>query len=86
MLARDPKKEASRAEEPAEVSRRLSRRWKFLQVLGAALIALAGLIDKLRVSDPTMPATPLFLLTLGIIVFVSGFVMQRADSVGLAAK
>ena len=64
-------KEAS-LEESAVLSRRLSRRWKLLQVLGAAVIALAGLIDWPHCSDPTVPATPTVLLMLGIIVFVSG--------------
>jgi len=86
MLTRNPQKEASSEEEHAMVSRRLSRRWKLLQLLGAALIALAGLIDRPHFSDPTVPATPLFLLTLGIIAFIVGFVMRREGTVGFTAK
>ena len=82
MLTRRPQKDALSEEEPAAVSRRLSRRWKLLQVLGATLIALAGLIEWLNVSEPTVPATPEFLLTLGIIVFIAGFVMRRRGTVG----
>jgi hypothetical protein len=85
MLTRNPQKEASSEEEPAMVSRRLSQRWKLLQVLGAALIALAGLIDWPHYSAPTVPATPLFLLTLGMIVFIVGFVMQRSGTAGHTA-
>lgn len=86
MLIRNPQKDASSEEEPAVLSRRLSRRWKLLLVLGGALIALAGLIDWPHFSDPTVPATPLFLLTLGIIVFIAGFVMQRSGTAGLTAE
>lgn len=71
MLDRNLQKDAS-LDESAVLSRRLSRRWKLLQVLGAALIGLAGLIDWPHFSDPTVPATPILLLMLGIIVFVSG--------------
>jgi hypothetical protein len=85
MLIRNPQKEASPEEKPAEVSRRLSRRWKLLQILGAALIALAGVTDWLHFSDPAVPATSGFFLMLGIIVFVSGFVMQRGGATGHTA-
>jgi hypothetical protein len=85
MFIGNPQKDVSLEEEAAVVSRRLSRRWKLLQILGTALIALAGVIDWLHVSDPTVPATPRFFLTLGIIVFVSGFVMQRSGTTGHSA-
>jgi hypothetical protein len=85
MLTCNPQKELSSDEERVMGSRRLSRRWKLLQVLGAVLIALAGVIDWLHFSDPTVPATPLFFLTLGIIVFVSGFVMQKGGTTGHTA-
>jgi peptidoglycan/LPS O-acetylase OafA/YrhL len=85
MLTPNPQKEATSGEEPATVARRLSRRWKLLQVLGVALIALASLIDWPHYSDPTVPATPLFLLTLGVIVFIVGFVMQRSGTAGHTA-
>jgi hypothetical protein len=86
MFIRNPQKDVSLEEERAVVSRRLSRRWTLLQILGAALIALAGVIGWLHFSDPTVPATPMFFLTLGIIVFVSGFVMQRGGTAGLTEK
>lgn len=82
MLIRNPQKDASSEEGPAVLSRRLSRRRKLIQILGAALIALAGVIDWLYVSDPTVPATLWFFLTLGIIVFVSGLVMQKGGTGG----
>jgi hypothetical protein len=86
MSIRNPQKNVSLDEESAAVSRRLSRRWKLLQILGAALIALAGVSDWLHFSDPTVPATPWFFLTLGIIVFVSGFVMRGGDTAGYTGK
>jgi hypothetical protein len=78
MRARSLQNQVLPEKEPDSVSRRLSLRRMLLQVLGAALIALAGVIDWLNGSDPAVSATPLFFLTLGIIVFVTGFVMQRA--------
>lgn len=86
MLTCNPRKEALSEEDPAVLSRRLSRRWKLLQALGAALIGLAGLIDWLHISDPAVPVTPTFFLTLGTIVFTSGFALQRTCSAGHAAK
>lgn len=83
MLTR-PKDEAP-SDDSAVVARRLSRRWTVLQVVAAALIALAGSSDRLHVSDPTVPA-PLFFLTLGILVFIPGFVMQRRNSPGRTEK
>jgi polyferredoxin len=76
---------AAPSDDSAVVARRLSRRWKLLQVLGAALIALAGLTDRWHLSDPTVPVTPWFFVTLGLIVFISGFVRQRVCSAGHAA-
>lgn len=86
MLIRNPQKEASLEEEPAVVSRRLSRRWKLLQILGAALIALAGMIDWLHFSDPTVPDAPMLFLVVGIMVFITGFVMQRGGTAGPTAE
>jgi uncharacterized membrane protein HdeD (DUF308 family) len=86
MFIHNPQKDVSLEEESAVVSRRLSRRWKLLQILGGALIALAGVIDWLHFSDPTVPATFGFFLMLGIIVFVSGFVMRRGDTAGFTGK
>jgi hypothetical protein len=77
MLAHSPQKDESSEEEDVVVSRRLSRRWKLLLALGATLIVLAGLIDRSSVSERSEPAPPLFLLMLGIIVFIAGFVVRR---------
>ena len=82
MLTRNRQKDASSEEESAVVSRRLSRRWKLLQILGAALIALAGVIDALYFSDPTVPDAPMLFLMTGIMVFITGFVMQRGGTAG----
>jgi hypothetical protein len=69
-----------KAQNEAEmVSRRLSRRRKLLQLLGAVLIALAGVAEIFHISEPTLRATPLFFLTLGIIVLVSGLGIQRSS-------
>jgi lipid-A-disaccharide synthase-like uncharacterized protein len=86
MLIRNPQKEASLEEEPAVVSRRLSRRWKLLQILGAALIALAGMIDWLHFSDPTVPDAPMLFLVVGIMVFITGFLMQGGGTAGPTAE
>jgi hypothetical protein len=86
MLIRHPQKEASLEEQRAVVSRRLSRRWKLLQILGAALIALAGAIDWLHFSDPTVPDAPMLFLMVGIMVFITGFVMHRSSTAGLTAE
>ncbi len=86
MLTRNLQKEATSEEELAVVSRRLSRRWKLLQILGAVLIVLAGLFDWLHVSDPVVPATPLLFLLVGILVFVTGSVMRRGDTAGFTGK
>jgi hypothetical protein len=82
MPIRNPQNEASSEDEPAAVSRRLSRRWKLLQILGAALIALAGMIDARHFSDPTVPDAPMLFLMVGIMVFITGFVMQRGGTAG----
>jgi len=86
MLTRNPQKEASSEEDPAVVSRRLSRRWKLLQILGAALIALAGVMDWRHFSDPTVPDAAMVFLVVGIMVFITGFVMQRGGTAGPTAE
>jgi hypothetical protein len=53
-------------------SQQLSLRWKLLQVVGAAVIALSILIEWPAPSDPLLPDTQSFLLVLGVIVFVAG--------------
>jgi len=86
MFSRSPQEDALSEEKIAVVSRRLSRRWKLLQLLGATMIMLAVLIGLLNGSEPTVPVTLKFLLTLGIIVFLSGVVMQERGIVGSTAK
>jgi drug/metabolite transporter (DMT)-like permease len=86
MFIRNPQKDVSLEEERAVVSRRLSRRWKLLQILGAALIALAGVIDWLHFSDPTVPDAPMLFLMAGIMVFITGLAMQRGGTAGLTEK
>lgn len=61
----------------ATLSRRLSLRWKVLQAVGAALIALSILIEWPAPSDPLLPETQSFLSILGVIVFVAGLLAGR---------
>jgi len=86
MLICSPQEAALSEVEIAEVSRRWSRRWKLLQVLGVAMIALAGLIGYLNGSEAAVPAMLKLLLALGIIIFVAGFVMQERGAVSSSAN
>jgi hypothetical protein len=72
----------NRAEnDEVRMSRGLARRRTLLQLLGAVLIGLAGMADALQISEATLRATPLFFLTLGVIVFFSGLLMRKPNSV-----
>lgn len=64
-------------EQAARISRRLSLRWKVLQGVGAALIALSVMIEWPLPSDPSVPATQSLLLVLGLLVFVAGLFAGR---------
>ena len=59
--------------------RRLSFRWKVLQVVGVALIALAVFIDWPAPSNPGVPQTSSFLLVLGIVVLGAGLIAERQN-------
>lgn len=50
-------------------------RWKLLVVLGAALIALAMLVDWPPPSESSLPETRSFLLFLGAIVGMAGLIV-----------
>lgn len=59
--------------------RRLSFRWKVLQVVGVALIALAVFFDWPAPSNPSIPQTSSFLLVLGIVVLGAGLIAERQN-------
>lgn len=61
----------------AAMPRRLSFRWKVLQVVGAALIAVAVFIDWPAPFNPSLPQTSSFLLLIGVLVGVAGFIAER---------
>jgi hypothetical protein len=64
--------------ETDKMSRRLSRRRKLLQVVGVALIAVAGLPLGLQGgSEPALHAAPAFFLTVGVLVLMSGLFLHQ---------
>jgi hypothetical protein len=77
MLSEKGQKAESPDEQVATISRRLSLRWKVLQVIGAVLIALSVMIEWPVPSDPALPATQSYLLVLGVLVFVTGLFGDR---------
>jgi hypothetical protein len=64
-------------DEATLVRRKLSRRGTVLRALGVGFMGLSGLADWLALSDPTVPFIPTFLLTVGVLVFVSGLALSR---------
>jgi hypothetical protein len=72
ILSEKERKPESSDEQIAAILRRLSLRWKLLQGVGAALIALSLMVEWPLPSDPALPATQPFLLILGVLVFVAG--------------
>jgi hypothetical protein len=81
MLSEKVQKAESSNEHVTTISRRLSLRWKVLQVVGGVLIALSVMIEWPVPSDPALPATQSFLLVLGVLVFVTGLFGERFRSV-----
>ena len=59
------------------ISRRLSLRWKLLQGVGVALIALSMFIEWPAPADTSLPQTSSFLLVLGILVLVAGLIAEK---------
>lgn len=60
-------------ERPQETLRRISIRWKVLQVLGAVLIAMGFFVDWPPPTDPDLPDTSSFLIILGGLLGAAGF-------------
>ena len=77
ILSEKEHKTESSDEQAAMISRRLSLRWKVLQGVGAALIALSMMVEWPLPSDPSFPATQSLLLVLGLLVFVAGLFAER---------
>ncbi|MDH4085155.1 MAG: LPXTG cell wall anchor domain-containing protein [Nitrospira sp.] len=62
-------------EEVHETDRKISLRWKVLQVLGAILIGLGLLIDWPAPSETNLPDTSSFLVIVGALVGVAGLLL-----------
>ena len=77
ILSEKEHKTESSDEQAAMISRRWSLRWKVLQGVGAALIALSVMVEWPLPSDPSVPATQSLLLVLGLLVFVAGLFAKR---------
>jgi len=77
ILSEKEHKTESSDEQAAMISRRWSLRWKVLQGVGAALIALSVMVEWPLPSDPSVPATQYLLLVLGLLVFVAGLFAKR---------
>jgi len=77
MWSEKDQKAETADEQVLTISRGLSLRWKVLQGVGAALIALSVMIEWPLPSDPSVPATQSFLLVLGLLVFVVGLFAER---------
>jgi len=78
MMSSERDEEAgSSDEQAARISRRLSLRWKLLQGVGVALIALSMFIEWPAPADTSLPQTSSFLLVLGILVLVAGLIAEK---------
>ena len=65
--------ERNPAESPQETLRRISVRWKILQVLGAVLIAMGLFVDWPPPTESNLPDTSSFLIILGGLLGAAGF-------------
>ena len=77
ILSEKEHKTESSDEQAAMISRRLSLRWKVLQGVGAALIALSVMVEWPLPSDPSFPTTQSLLLVLGLLVLVASLFAER---------
>jgi len=77
ILSEKEQKAGSSDEQAARRSRRLSRRWKLLQVVGVALIALSMFIEWPAAADTSLPQTSSFLFVLGILVLMAGWIAEK---------
>ncbi len=62
-------------EEARDTERKISLRWKVLQVLGAILIALGLFIDWSPPQEANLPDTASFFVIVGTLVMIAGFLL-----------
>ena len=62
-------------EEAHNRQRKISLRWKVLQVLGAILIALGLLVDWSPPQGANLPDTASFFVILGVLIMATGFLL-----------
>jgi hypothetical protein len=62
-------------EEAHDTERKISLRWKVLQVLGAILMALGLLIDWPPPQEANLPDTASFLMIVGALLGVAGLLL-----------
>jgi hypothetical protein len=77
MLWKNEQSAASPETQTESTPSRLSFRWRLLQAVGAALIALSVLIDWPPPADASLPQTSSFLLVLGVLVFAPGLIADK---------
>ena len=70
------RKDTQSQDETAILTRQLSWRRLLLLLLGIVLIAMSVFGEYLRISESPIRDTELFFLYLGMLVFVSGLVME----------
>lgn len=62
-------------EEARDTERKISLRWKVLQVLGAILMALGFFIDWPPPQEANLPDTASFFVIVGLLVMSAGFLL-----------
>lgn len=62
-------------EEAHDTERKISLRWKALQVLGAILMALGLFIDWSPPQEAHLPDTASFFVIVGVLVMTTGFLL-----------
>ena len=62
-------------EEAHDTERKISLRWKVLQVLGAILMALGFFIDWPPPQEANLPDTTSFFVIVGLLVMSAGFLL-----------
>lgn len=62
-------------EEAHDTKRKISLRWKVLQVMGAILMALGLFIDWPPPQEANLPDTASFLLIVGALIMTAGFLL-----------
>jgi len=77
MWTERTQKAASPDEQVVMMSRRLSLRWKLLQIVGTVLIALSVFFEWQSSADTSLPQTSSFLLVLGALVLLAGLIADK---------